>query len=197
MHANLSTGNVSPKFDWRVIPIGSEWGEMFKVFEADAFRLETLQAYAEPSESSPFNQYRRGNIPSPDFLNDWCQLVREHAKAGHVMRRIHVVDLPLSDYMRFEVECCYRFSAAAGEEIRLLNRASLTPSLVRLAQEDFWLFDNGTVMMNDYDHTGALFQARLTSDPRALEYYSSIDRKLWALGVPFKVFYEEQTGTQV
>lgn len=192
-----SQEEVIPQVSWRTIPIGNEWNEMFYSFKRSAYRLETLQAYAEPSESSPFNQYRRGIVPDPSFMAEWCHMVKAHIDAGRSMRRVHLVDLPLSEYMRFEIECCYRDTAAAGEIVRLLDRSRLSSDLLKITAEDFWLFDGSTIMVNDYDLSGALFQARITTDPKAVAYYSNIDRKLWDLGVPFKEFYNAHTGIQL
>lgn len=183
-------GNVS----WRVIPINDEWTSMFYSFKHTAFRLETLQWYAEPSESSPFNLYQRGIDPGPSHMDEWCETITKHMQFGRSMRRVHVVDLPLCAYMRFEVECCYRFSGSAGEEIRLIDRATLSPELQELCREDFWFFDNATVMINDYNSGHTLYQARITTDPRAVAYYSDIEKKIWALGVPFREFHETHTG---
>lgn len=167
---------------------------MFHSFKHSAYRLETLQAYAEPSESSPFRQYLHGIMPDESFSAEWCQMVTGHIQAGRTMRRVHVVDLPLSDYMRFEIECCYALTGPAGEDIRLLDRAKLPIELSKIALDDFWFFDGSTVMVNDYDQEGALYQARISSVPKVVEYYASIDKKIWDLGVPFSEFYQTHTG---
>lgn len=186
------TPNLHPS--WRTIPIGDEFNSMFRSFNHSAYRLETLQAYAEQSESSPFNLYCRGVKPDPSFMADWCNMVTDHINSGRSMRRVHLVDLPLSQYMRFEVECCYRDTGRAGEEIRLLDRAKLPVGLSRAVLEDFWLFDGSTVMVNDYDQNGTIFQARISSAPKVVEHYAGIDKQIWDLSVPFKQFYLNHTG---
>lgn len=197
MQTQRDQGTTIPQVSWRTIPIGEEWNAQFQSFKQSAYRLETLQAYAEPYESSPFNQYRRGALPDPSFMAEWCKMVKAHIDAGRSMRRVHIVDLPLSEYMRFEIECCYKDTGLAGEDIRLLNRAKLSAELLKATQEDFWFFDDTTVMVNDYDQTGALYQARITADPKAVAYYSSVDRKTWDLSVPFREFYRTHTGIEL
>ena len=189
MQAQRTQETTIPQVSWRTIEIGAEFNALFYSFKQSAYRLETLQSYAEPSESSPFNQYRRGVIPDPSFMSEWCELVKGHSDAGHSMRRVHIVDLPLSQYMRFEIECCYRDTGAAGEDIRLLDRAKLSPELLKITQEDFWFLDGSTVIINDYDKNGALYQARITSDPKAVEYYLNVQKKTWDISVPFETFY--------
>ena len=167
---------------------------MFRSFKQSAYRLETLQSYAEQSESSPFDLYRRGEQPESSFMADWCQMVRGHVEAGRSMRRVHIVDLPLSQYMRFEIECCYGDTGRAGEEIRLLEREKLPRVVSNAALEDFWLFDDSTVMVNDYDQNGTIFQARISSVPKLVQHYVAIDRQIWELSVPFQEFYLAHTG---
>ena len=197
MQTQKNQGTTIPQVSWRTIPIGEEWNAQFQSFKQSAYRLETLQAYAEPSESSPFNQYRRGVLPDPSFMADWCQMVKGHIDAGRSMRRVHIVDLPLSEYMRFEIECCYKDTGLAGEDIRLLDRAKLSPELLRITQEDFWFLDGSTVMVNDYDAAGTLYQARITTDPKAVAYYSSVDQKTWDLSVPFREFNKAHAGIEL
>jgi hypothetical protein len=99
--------------------------------------------------------------------------------------------------MRFEIECCYKDTGSAGEDIRLLDRAKLSPELLKITQEDFWFLDGSTVMVNDYDAAGTLYQARITTDPKAVAYYSSVDRKTWDLSIPFRDFYKTHAGVEL
>jgi hypothetical protein len=176
---------------WRTIPIEEEFKKIFGKFKSSAFRLETLQAYAETSESGPFHQYQRGSPPDAAFLNDWCQMVRNHITSGKAMRRIHVVDVPLSEYMKFEIECCYIHTGAAGEDIRLIDRSKLSSEHLKLITEDFWFFDSSTVMVNEYDERGTIAQARITTDPVIVAKYADIEGQLWPLSTPFSDFYRE------
>lgn len=197
MQNHLKQDLEMPRVAWKAVPVSEELGRVFTTFKQSAFRLETLQSYAEPSESSPFNQYERGELPDPSFMADWCQLASQHTASGRAIRRVHIVDLPLSNYMKFEIEHCYKHSEAAGEEIRLLERSKLSGEILKFTREDFWLFDGSTVMVNDYDANNTFYQARMSSDPDAVAYYSNIDKKIWDLGTPFKEFYKAQTGLEL
>ncbi len=193
--SNQALGQAEePREPWKTIPIGDEWSNKFRAFRISAFRLETLQAYAEPNESSPFHQYLRGANPPPSWTQEWCEMVENHVASGRSMRRIHVVDVPLSDYMKFEIKCCYVYTGASGENIRLVDRAKLSPELQALTREDFWLFDASMVMVNDYDQSGALYQARISSSPEVVARYQGIEQRVWDRGVPFADFYREVSG---
>jgi hypothetical protein len=188
---SFSAGN------WTVIPLGEMWMQQFKSFDASAFRLEVLQEYAEPSESEAFEVFKREGSTVRAFIADWCELVREHITNGRNMSRVHLVDLPLSDYIRFEIEGAYRHTAQAGEQIFLVDRAKLDPGLLSLGNEDFWLFDDSRVMIQDYDDTGRLMQSRMSQDPELVNYYKDVRDKMLRHAVPFALFYHRATGRQL
>lgn len=74
--------------------------------------METRQSYDVPAEADRVRAFREGRpIPSPP--TGWLQPVRDAVAAGKRMGRVHVVDEPLSDYLRF-VLAVYRENAAAG-----------------------------------------------------------------------------------
>lgn len=52
-------------------------------------------------------------------------------------------------------------------------------------------------MVNDYDANNTFYQARITTDSRAVTYYSDIDKKIWELGIPFRDFYKAHTGLEL
>jgi len=129
-----------------------------------AFRLETLPVYAVPQEAEWIaNFLRDGSLPevSPDN-HPWLRLVAQARRAGRQMRRVHIITPPLTDYLRFELSM-YRFSVAAGEDVRIADCA-VSPELAQLTH-DFWLFDNQTVFLMDYDHEGHFLGGTEVTDP--------------------------------
>ncbi len=182
---------------WRAIPIGEEWNSKFRSFQKSAFRLEVLQAYAEPSEAAALSEFLQGHPPKKEFLADWCRMVEAHTRAGRIMSRVHVVDLPLSDYMRFEIAGAYGFTSEAGEQIYLLNRAVLPAAFGPLANEDFWLFDDTEVIVQIYNNEGTLVEAHLTQHPEAVSRYRRIREHLLHLAVPYREFCSNRLGKGV
>lgn len=127
----------------------------------------------------------------------WFTVMRVYTLEGAPKKEqdfLLALDLPLSLYMRFEVECCYRDTGRAGGGMRLPDRAKLPVGLSRAVLEDFWLFDGSTVMVNDYDQNGTIFQAPISSAPKVVELYAGIDKQVCDLSIPFKEFYPTQTG---
>jgi len=104
-------------------------------------------------------------------------MVRSAVAAGKRVHRVHAVDLPLSDYIRYEL-AVYPENVAAGEDVRIAVR-SAHPGLKEL-DTDFWLFDaetskpvvvwfrytpDGQVISRDLsDDTGDIRRARAQRD---------------------------------
>lgn len=116
--------------------------ELFETIQESAFRLETLQFY-ELAEDEPRRQaFREGRpLPPRPGKTESMRLVRKAVASGKRVRRVHVVDLPLSEYIRYEL-AVYPENIAAGEDVRITPRTG-HPGLRELST-DFWLFDAET-----------------------------------------------------
>jgi hypothetical protein len=124
----------------------------------EAFRLETRQVYAVPAESAQFRAFTEGRpLPADPHVNRSMQVISTAARAGVRIHRVHVVDLPLAAYLRYEM-AAYAENTAAGEDVRIAVR-SWHPDLAALT-EDFVLFDPGSarqaMVWMRYDDQGRL-----------------------------------------
>jgi hypothetical protein len=124
-------------------------------FKQSAFRLETLPVYRVPQEADWFAQWQRsGKVPELTPDNDpWCKLVSEAKSTGRQMQRVRLVATPLTEYERFEL-ATFRDSLAAGEEIWVCYRESWKRINQAGNPGDFWLFDEQTSIMLNYDAEG-------------------------------------------
>jgi hypothetical protein len=134
-------------------------------FEATAFRLETLERYAVPQEAEWFAEWQNsGKLPELTPDNDaWLELVAKARQAGKQIQRVHLVTPPLTDYLRFEFATQIP-SVECGEDCRIAD-LSANSDLAPVAQEcqDFWLFDNSTVILLQYDEDGRFHGLQLES----------------------------------
>ena len=141
--------------------------ECFDEFRFSAFRLETLRQYAVPAEDERITAWRaRRPLPERSVrTSPWLRRVADTTAAGKRWSRVHVVDEPLSEYVRFEM-VTYRESALAGEVIRITDRRA-DPALQAL-DTDFWLFDTETnrpfAAILHYDSAGCYTGAQVTDD---------------------------------
>ncbi len=115
---------------------------MYSRAAQEAFRLEAQQRYAVPAEDEQFRAFTEGRpMPSDPHVNRSMQIIRTATAKGCRIRRVHVVDLPLTVYLRYEL-AAYRENINAGEEVGIAVR-SWHPDLAGLT-EDFVLFDSGS-----------------------------------------------------
>src|SRR5262245_32965705 len=141
-----------------------------------AFRLETFQHYA--GDDAAIDAYRKG-LPRPERSVRTNAYLRRLARAtldGRQFCRVHVVDLPLTDCVRVELEG-YRESAAGGEVIGLAERPPGASPLHDL-QTDFWLLDqdNGhaMVLVMSYDGAGVYRHSEMYTDAATVATFARI-----------------------
>jgi hypothetical protein len=161
----------------------------FDRFRSSAFRLESLPLYSIPGDDEAITAWRSGRA-RPQFsvrTSPWAARLATTSMAGRTWRRVRAVDLPLSDYVRWEM-AAYAESSVLGEEIRILRRSGEFTGLDR----DFWLFDADTdepfAIAMVYDEEGRQGEHRLVEDPETLGSYSRLARRTWASGVPLNDF---------
>jgi hypothetical protein len=164
-----------------------ELGELLQTCRRSAFRLETRQRYSVPDEAEWLAAYLQdGSLPDLTD-NPWIKLVTRKARAGAHMCRVHLVQPPPSSYLRFEFALQVT-SLAAGEDVRVVDLLE-HPELAGLTT-DFWLFDEQTVIVMDYDADGRVVGRSLAHDPtpyvlhrdRALAVSIPLNRYLAAIG---------------
>jgi hypothetical protein len=136
--------------------------------ERSVFRLETLRSYTAPGEADLMRDFHAG-LPLPPRGPDtdpWLRMVADSVRAGRRWSRVHVLDRPLSDYLRFEL-VGYQGNVTAGEDVRIADRATAPEALGALRQ-DFWLLDDELAVVIKYDGEGRRLAMEPTSDVGSL-----------------------------
>ncbi|MGH8932898.1 MAG: DUF6879 family protein [Egibacteraceae bacterium] len=128
---------------------------MLEVFSSSAFRIETLDWYSVPEEAQALERFRTTGQARDPYVDEWFRLVCGHIAAGRTMRRVHLLRLPLSDYLRWELTV-QQGSVEQGEDIRVVD-LDLHPELADI-DEDFWLFDDRVPVRMAYDSQGRLIR---------------------------------------
>lgn len=142
-----------------------DFNRLFLDFKFTAYRLETLQRYAVSYEKDEFSRFlageSRGTFPG---VSEWIAgTVSRAAALGKRMHRVHVVEEPLSDYVRFECAWAYEHTVPAGEDVRIISVPQGTwPDL---PHHDYWLFDSSSLVSMRYDEDGSFVSAELVDDP--------------------------------
>jgi hypothetical protein len=140
---------------------GDAWRTFFDSYRQEAFRLETLSAYAVSSEQSEYESYlAAGTLDIPED-DSWLVRVRNFRSTGRWIGRVHVITWPLTDYLRYEF-AVYQHTARAGEDVRILDLAERPDP--GLPQQDFWLFDETSVVRMDFRPDGTQTGRELLED---------------------------------
>src|SRR5437764_486712 len=134
------------------------------------FRLETLDRYRTGAEDEDYGRWSRGEPPPPVDGDPWFdKVVRATTLAGKQWRRVHMLRLPLTDYLRFELEYGYTRSEQAGERCYILEVPEGEPFPVALL--DFWLFDDLLAVRMDYDAEGRIVDRVAVTDASTLNEF--------------------------
>jgi Family of unknown function (DUF6879) len=99
---------------------------------------------------------------------------------------VHVVTRPLSDYLRYEFEWGYTFNVKAGEEIKILDLTDREN--LGLPNEDFWMFDERSVVSMMYRPDGSQIGRELLDNPDIETYIRYKDIAL-EHSVPFEEYW--------
>ncbi len=141
--------------------------ELFATFAVSAFRLETLQHYEVNDDDPRRRAFKEGRpLPPRPGKTESMRMVQAATSAGKRVHRVHIVDLPLSDYLRYEL-AVYPENISVGEDVRIADRAA-HPGL-RALNTDFWLFDAETrfpsVVWFRYKPDGVCISRDYSNDP--------------------------------
>jgi hypothetical protein len=172
-----------------------EFSDLFQNFKFEAFRLETLDQYLVPHEEQELDRFLTGE-PLPVKQNiQWCETIRNNLARGKRMSRVHIVTIPLSPYLNFEIDWGYVFNLAAGEQIFIANRGPLVDPVL-LEATDFWLFDQKTLIWMMYDKQGKILGFERDDDPAAIENCLSIRDRMIATAIPLREFLKLRRHNQ-
>jgi hypothetical protein len=169
-----------------------ELGRLFESFTVSAFRLECLPSYdvTEDNDREAFRRFRNKNDPPSWWSGNrgWCATVQKAVARGAVVRRVRLVDTPMNDYQRFEFEWSYPHNEQAGEQIFMIEDSPVVRGPVSY-EDDFWLFDDATVVLLRYNSRGKFLGVESVEDA---ERYCRMRDRLIAKAQPFREYDPDQ-----
>lgn len=173
---------------------GEAWSRYFRDFASSAFRLELRQVYTMPGEADELQRFRVGEQPPAGYHYKWLDTVAEAQQAGKTMRRVRVVERPLTDYTEYEFAWGFAYNVEAGEDIRILDLTGRPPR--DLPDHDFWLFDESTVVKLMYRPDGTQIGRELVEAPDLGAYLGWRDAT-WRDAVPFRDYWQDALTSRV
>lgn len=165
-----------------------DFGKLFKEFQREAFRLETLDDYSKSGGVDAYHAFLAGK-PQPEEYKSagWVTTVRNATEAGRRMYRVHILSRPLSNYLRFELGWGYIRNQAAGEEFFILDTTEQPNPLQGVP--DFWAFDERNVVSMQYGGSGEFLGAELLPESQAQEWLAHRDEAM-RRAEPFPEWWE-------
>jgi hypothetical protein len=161
----------------------------FTTFQRQALHLEMRDIYAVKDEEQRFRWFLekgyRDHAAEAEQRRPWMTLIRNSLAAGKAFRRARIVSEPVTDYIRYEWEGTGP-NVEAGEEVKWLPRR--LASAIALPGNDFWLFDDSTVVFTVFTGQGQVLQRQLTADPHIVQLCRSAFETVWALGIPHRAY---------
>ncbi|MGW2511131.1 DUF6879 family protein [Streptomyces scopuliridis] len=161
--------------------------ELMTAATRTAVHLEMRDAYGVSDEAEDFRHWKRtgerDTDPSSAYWGPWVKLVQDAVRRGVEVRRVRIVSEPVSDYIKYE-HAGSVVNIKAGESVRWLPRRQT--SGLALPGNDFWLFDEKTVLFNHFSGDGeASPEGReLRTDPEVAELATRAFDAAWALATP-------------
>lgn len=129
------------------------------------FRIELQQSYDWPDEADRIAEWRTTGRVSPSSDAQW-QEIADQIAGGCTNTLLHVIDLPLTDYLRYEFAAYQANNLRAGQDVRIALR-SAHPTLGEIPSE-FALFDDTVVWYRYNMATGVKLGWELDDDPAVL-----------------------------
>ncbi len=158
---------------------GILWGNT----NSSLFKLETKQVYSDDelyekyvnTKNENFNKLfqKIENIMLLEQSDLWKEATARHIN----IIRVHIIDLPLTEYMQYEI-LTYKISQKYNEKIHLMTREEAKKLGIFEEIEDFLLFDDNNLIIHYYDDKGNYNHSVISEESDDLSKYIQVKKKL-------------------
>ncbi|MGH3787958.1 MAG: DUF6879 family protein [Pseudonocardiaceae bacterium] len=151
----------------------------------DLLRVQTLAYFGVPSDDEDYLRYVNGqSVPLSPHREPWYAQLRSERAAGQIWRNVHVVDLPLNDYLRYQFEWCYTSNVEAGMEVRVLDTTTRPEARVMATAGDFYVIDRHEIVLMRYAEDGRYLSAG-GAGASSTQGYTALAELAWEMSIPF------------
>ncbi len=173
------------------IPDLGEW--ISSRHQRDLLRVQTRAVYNVASDADDYRRYLSG-APSATApaKTGWLTRLATEAADGKIRRNVHIVDEPLTDYLRYQFEWCYVPNEAAGQQIRILSSTDHPAANILARCGDVTLIEGRHVVRNNYTSDGS-FTGASAIPVYGVDAYAALAETAWELGTPFSAWWAEHS----
>lgn len=167
-----------------------DYWSLWKDASGEIFRLQLLNRYDVEPERQMFDTYQRVgkvDLSENQGFNNWLGKIKDKLDHGVRVINLNVVDLPLSEYMKFCIASYLIKRSEIGEEGLLIDR-SIVSDIVK-GNSDFIMFDRKVALEMLYDNNGRfLGTGRITRDLDTIARYVRLEEQLLRVATPIPLF---------
>jgi hypothetical protein len=158
---------------------------LIATFKREALHLEMRDVYAVMDEAQRFARFlekgHRDHDAEAEERRPWMTIIQDATAAGKMFRRARIISEPVTDYIRYEWEGTGS-NVEAGEKIKWLPRRFA--STIALPGNDFWLFDESTVVFTIFTGEGDVCERQLTTDAVVVQLCKLAFEAVWSIAIP-------------
>src|ERR1700733_2554972 len=163
----------------------------WKVLRKEALKFETRQSYEEPTNVS-WKLWGNGDLKGsievlPAVRAADVPLYQMLAERNVRFIRLRPVQFPLTDYLKWEIEC-YHFNSRHGEQIYFVDHTAARRLFDSYARHDFVLFDECLALVHDYDEAGLIRGGWEITRPEAVRCLRNLYWTIVDLAEPYLQF---------
>ena len=126
--------------------------EYLKSAKKELFRFEALQNYDVPQEVGTYSKFiKTGEVSFSEDDKEWWSFIKNKKSNNIKTERVRLLKFPITDYSFFEL-MVHQMSVICGDEIKIILSNEFNKLDVPI--QDFWLINNETVLIMNYDDTG-------------------------------------------
>ncbi|MFB4196017.1 DUF6879 family protein [Streptomyces carpaticus] len=161
-----------------------DFDELLNNAQHTAYHLEMRDGYMLDGSYAAWKA--NGQLDPRNQWPWWYNLVSSAVSRGVAVHRARIISEPISSYIRFEHEVTGPLNVKAGEKVRWLPRRLATD--IALPGNDFWLFDNTTLLINHFAGNGDMTGKEIVTDPAVAELCASAFDKVWERATPHEEY---------
>jgi hypothetical protein len=155
--------------------------------QRSALHLEMRDAYM--LDDPMLHRWRAGHRDDPadraSGWRPWLQLMSETTARGVDVRRARIVSEPVTEYIQFEYDITFT-NLAAGEQVGWLPRRDASD--IALPGNDFWLFDDETVLINHFSGDGDWLDLEVSEEDSLAALCRTAFEAVWARATPHEAY---------
>lgn len=164
------------------------WDRYWADMKQEWFKIEVLQDYTGEDDSPSLRAWLAGDRQkSLDLLKQtthqgWSERCKQKHDQGVLMRRIRVIEEPLTPYTEWELEFYQHINIPNGERLFTINKQATEH--MNLPSGDLMMFDNQRAVVCAYDKTGRVTQQTFYDEGDDIAPFLQLKHDFLALARP-------------